>query len=1134
MEDQPCRGSSPANTKQAIFILGMHRSGTSALTRVLNLCGAFLPDKLMPPKQNNNETGFWEPADLVHFNEEVLRSANSAWDDYTDFPERWFGSEAAAKLHAKALKLVTSNFQDHPLFVIKDPRVCRLVPFWTHVVHEYGAEPLFILPIRNPLEVAASLEKRDGFLVSKSVLLWLQHFLAAERHTRNQKRAFVTYEQLLNDWRGTIHKVERELEVCFGEVSTEAEAAIAQFLRPDLRHHHSDFADILQNPFVPSWVAKTYDWAIRASNNIHSVSYEELDKMYDAFQEANRAFSPLLEHQQKDHQDSLLILNQELASYKQEVSNYSNHLQVLNEQVTEFSKELSERVQQVEHLSTKLLDSKQKVSTLSHELSTSQEQIETLSDEVKELNRQMEVLQNFILLEKASGFLSWRSWIRNLGFHFFRRRIMLIFRILTLRSHAEIQALKNTIKVETSGLFDASYYLRKNIDVLLGGADPILHYLHHGAFEDRDPNPHFSSQYYLEQYPDVAKARVNPLLHYVLSGAAEGRRPTPNVESLHALHQIIEAKKNRGLVKQIKQLNKLSRRVFSWIEGKPLSDNPRYQVWLDKNYRGKRELQALIGKAASFVKQPLISIIMPVYNPKPEFLKAAIQSVIGQTYQNWELCIADDASTDSRIKSLLQGYSKTDPRIKVVFREQNGHISEASNSALAIATGEYVALLDHDDVLTGDALYEVVDLINHHPEADLIYSDEDKIDDKNYLRDPYFKPDWSPDTLLSKMYVCHMGVYRKKIVDEVGGFRPGYEGAQDYDLVLRFTEKTSNIFHISNVLYHWRIHAGSTSSSIDTKDYALIAGQKALEDAIARRQEPGKVITTPNNHYLIRYDIKTCDRVSIIIPTRDLGAVLDRCLISIFTKTTYPNFEVVLVDNGTTEEEALNVFQKWKTKEPERFQVFTNDIPFNYSKLNNFGVEKATGQYLLFLNNDTEVIHSDWLEAMVEQAQRPSIGAVGPLLLYPDDTVQHAGVIAGIGGVAGHSHKYHPGDSPGYFDQIQTINNYSALTAACLMCRRSVFEEVGGFEEALKVAFNDIDFCFKLIEKGYQNVYLPHVVLYHYESKSRGYEDTPEKRARFEGEADYMKERWKDLIERDPYYNKNLSLQSGGYAIAVE
>ncbi|WP_199248225.1 glycosyltransferase [[Phormidium] sp. ETS-05] len=557
-----------------------------------------------------------------------------------------------------------------------------------------------------------------------------------------------------------------------------------------------------------------------------------------------------------------------------------------------------------------------------------------------------------------------------------------------------------------------------------------------------------------------------------------------------------------------------------------------YHHWIREYFPRNSDLRQM-AEIIPLLNKPLFSIIMPVYNPPEQYLRGAIESVRNQVYPYWELCIADDASTAAYVKPVLEEYAAIDSRIKLVFRPENGHISAASNSALALANGEFIALLDHDDTITPDALYHCTVMLNYHPEADMIYSDEDKVDEGGGLRDPFFKPDWCPDSFLSRMYTCHLGVYRRSLVEEIGGFRVGFEGSQDYDLVLRLTEKTDKIFHIPKILYHWRMHSQSTASELDNKGYATAAAKKAIEEALQRRGEPGEATPTEGGHWIVRYQIRDYGKVTVIIPTKNLGSIVNTCLTSIFEKTTYPNYEVLLIDNGSTEPETLEVISKWRAKEPDRFRCQPYDIPFNYSKINNYAVTQADGEYLLLLNNDTEVINPDWMTAMVEQAQRPTIGAVGAMLLYPNKTIQHAGVVVGLGGVAGHSHKNFPYGVPGYYYQLHTVNNYSAVTAACLMCRRSVFEEVGGLEEELQIAFNDVDFCLKITEKGYRNVWLPHVVLYHYESKSRGEENTPEKQARFHQEIMYMIRKWKTGIDPDPCYNRNLTLDREDYSIQI-
>jgi len=560
-----------------------------------------------------------------------------------------------------------------------------------------------------------------------------------------------------------------------------------------------------------------------------------------------------------------------------------------------------------------------------------------------------------------------------------------------------------------------------------------------------------------------------------------------------------------------------------------------YFLWRQQNELRRGDIERLRDMATVLTYRPLISVIMPTYNTPELYLREAIDSVLAQVYDRFELCIADDASTAPHVRAILEEYAAMDDRIKLVFRPENGHIAHASNSALALASGEFVALFDHDDVLTPDALFENVRVLNAHRDADMIYSDEDKVDDKGHRSNPYFKPDWSPDTFLSRNYVSHLGVYRRSLVLEVGAFRPGFEGSQDYDLVLRIVERTSRIYHIPRVLYHWRIHAASVASGVGVKNYAYDAAMNAIAEAMHRRSEPGRVemLKDDPGNYVVRYDLKRDWKVSIIIPTRDHAEDLERCLSSIFAKSSYRNFEVVVLDNGSVENDTAVCFAKWQALEPERVKIVPHDVPFNYSEINNYAVQQSSGEIVLLLNNDTEVIARDWIEAMLEQAQRPAVGCVGAKLLYEDDTIQHAGVVMRIGGVAGHSHRFYDRDAPGYFHVIKTINNYSAVTAACLMVRREIWDRMGGLDEQLTVAFNDVDFCLRVREAGYRNVYVPHAELYHYESKSRGYDDTPLKIARSIGEQQFMQARWNVASTDDPYYSPHLSLTSEDYSIRV-
>ena len=523
--------------------------------------------------------------------------------------------------------------------------------------------------------------------------------------------------------------------------------------------------------------------------------------------------------------------------------------------------------------------------------------------------------------------------------------------------------------------------------------------------------------------------------------------------------------------------------------------------------------------------QPLISVLVPVYNAEPKYLGECIESVLAQKYQNFELCVVDDASTDKKTLAMLKEYEKNE-KIRVKYRKKNGHISQATNDALKMAKGEFVALLDNDDVMAENALYEVVKVLNKDEKLDFIYSDEDKLDENGERCLPHFKPDYSPDTLLSLNYICHLAVIRTELIRGMGGFTVGLEGAQDHDLFLRLTGKTQRIYHVPKILYHWRMAETSTARRMENKNYANDNGKKAIEAALRRRGLKAKVEKDePSTYYKVVYDIERELMVSVIIPTRDYAEMTETCLKSIYEKTTYKNFEVILVNNRSEKEETFELLEEYE-KRYDNFRVIDADMEFNYSKINNLAVKEAKGDVVILLNNDTEVITPEWMTWMVGYAVQPHVGAVGAKLLYPDKTIQHGGVILGLGGVAGHVGIGKDRNELGVYGRMRVPYDFGAVTAACLCVEKKKYEEVGGLEEkGLKVAFNDIDFNMKLLDRGYYNVLLPMVELYHYESKSRGLETTPEKQERFRREVEFMQKKWGDKLTHDRFYNSNLSLQ---------
>jgi GT2 family glycosyltransferase len=545
-------------------------------------------------------------------------------------------------------------------------------------------------------------------------------------------------------------------------------------------------------------------------------------------------------------------------------------------------------------------------------------------------------------------------------------------------------------------------------------------------------------------------------------------------------------------------------------------------------------IRAHIGR---MTQHPTFSVVMPTYETPVDLLEKAVDSVRAQLYPHWELCIADDGSKSEATRARLTRYAEEDSRIKIVFRETNGHISAASNSALEVATGDWIALLDHDDELTEDALYWMAATLERHPETDILYSDEDKIDEDGKLSEPYFKPDWSPEFFLSQNMINHLGVYRRSLVEAVGGFREGFEGSQDYDLALRVLDQSEpeRVRHVPVVLYHWRMIAGSVALDGNEKSYPHERARTAITEHLERQRVKGKVVAGRDglSHRVVPALPSRKPHVTVIVPTRDRLDMMRMVVRGLQETTDYPNWDLLIVDNGSREPETLDFF-KQLAKEDSRVTVLRDDNPFNFSRLNNLAVEQAKGPLVLLLNNDIEPIDPGWLTEMVRQIRRPGVGAVGAKLYYPNDTIQHVGVTTGIGGVAGHFDKHLPREAPGYFGRAVMIHNVTATTAACLLTTKKLYRQIGGMNEtALKVAFNDVDLCLKIRAAGHRIVLTPYAELYHHESVSRGLEDTEEKRARFRSEMLWMRDKWGDALDADPYYNPNLNLdqETPTYAI---
>lgn len=529
------------------------------------------------------------------------------------------------------------------------------------------------------------------------------------------------------------------------------------------------------------------------------------------------------------------------------------------------------------------------------------------------------------------------------------------------------------------------------------------------------------------------------------------------------------------------------------------------------------------------------SIAVPAYETPEMFLREMIESVQGQTYDNWELCIVNASPENDVMRRVLAEYSQKDARIRVKELAENKGIAGNTNEALAMASGDFVGLLDHDDLLAPNVLFEAAKALEQEPSIDVLYTDEDKvdIDGKKHFK-PNLKPDFNLDLLRSNNYICHFFMVRKTLAEQAGGFSGEYDGAQDYDFILRCTDMAKNIHHIPEILYHWRTHEASTADNPISKLYAYEAGKRAIEAHLTRRGQAGEVSLKKDlGFYRVKYPVQGNPLVSVIIPNKDEAESLKLCIESFRRTVSWENYEIIIVENNSTGPEIFSYYRE--LAKDAHIRIVRWKSAFNYSAINNYGVKYAKGEYLLFLNNDIEALREGWLTEMLGVCQRPEVGAVGAKLLYPDGTIQHAGTVIGIGGIAGHMFVNMPGERSGYLHKASLMLDYSAVTAACMMMKRSLYEQLGGFEERLSVAFNDVDLCLRANEAGYLVVYDPYACLRHYESKSRGAEDSPEKVRRFQEEIEFMRTRWEKLLKAgDPYYNKNLSLSKWNYSLRAD
>lgn len=998
---------------RAILLCGMHRSGTSVLARCLRSVGIWLGEDndMLPAHAVDNPEGYWERRDVHDAHVQFLTACGHDWDRLAGYQAVDTSMPAAVRLR-EGLSGVVGELGAHPVWALKDPRLCLVLPVWKRVVPDF----IPIVAVRHPLEIAASLLRtpRGIYPTAFTLLLWEKYLLRCLKDLGGRRALFVSYRNLVESPVDEMRRVVAALEDQGVTGLRQPDLAdLAGFVKQGMRRNRLDADEAGLLTRSQAELLHRLTDACR-KNRAVSLEVDDLAEPDVELAEFEAAFDSRVER----------AAQASMVAAPEEASRADLVAATIHDVRLAVHKQNARLVSRVSTL-------KQAVSDLRHRLDQAQER---MAQERGRLEQQIADLHRHVDGLKAG-----------------------------LASYASSVSWKVTWPLRwVAGLFQSG-----------GGLEQRLYRL-----------------YYRLPFLDAERKRR-------LVGWMHERVPFLTRRTVS--YSIYQA--GRGLAASAPTV--------------PLA--PRMDA---------ARAASLIGGLA---RQPRISIVMPTWNSDPKWLQDAYQSLVAQFYPHWQLCIADDASDRRETLAWLRGVD--DPRVRITFLERNRGISEASNAALALADGDFVGLLDHDDLLSADALLESVRQLVE-ADCDIVYSDEDKVDDAGRHFDPNFKPGYSPDMLLSQNYICHFLVVRRELLQEVGGFRVGFEGSQDHDLLLRLVERSERIRRIPKVLYHWRTHPGSTAADPGAKPESWRAGLRAVEDAMRRRGIQGRAEFGRFPHtYRVRRAIAGTPLVSIIIPFRDKPELLETCVRSVLASTGYRSFEVLCVDNGSREHETHVLMEKLLRLDP-RVRVVEYAQPFNYSAINNFAVRHANGEHLLFLNNDTEVLEPEWLESMLEHSQRPDVGVVGARLLYGDGTVQHAGVIAGLGGVAGHAHLNISADAPGYFARAHLIQDLSAVTFACAMSRRDVFDRLGGLNEnELQIAFNDVDYCFRARELGYRVIYTPFAVLHHHESKSRGYEDSPEKQARFAREIRFMQSRHSDLIrDGDPFYNPNFLIDCESFS----
>jgi len=1042
----------------------MHRSGTSFLARALNLSGVYLGDLESLTSHEwkffeDNLRGHWENKEFLALTQKTLSSNKGKWDK---IPSKIVLNKKLGKNITKAV----NDLMKHGSLAagFKDPRIIPCLESWV----KYLPKDIILIGIfRNPLKVAESLKIRDGFSYEKSLSLWKTYNEKLLSHLEKQggflldfdwsEKRLISELKLISKKLGLYQNIDLSGWYTKKIIKADKSYKADYSLRPDLKRIYSNLKKrSAKNSRVKVKKIK------RTSKELEKIIQNQLiqsQKQGQYFKAINQQTLKLLGTIKVKKPISLLI---SIYSKRPDLQDaYPEVVKGDYERIVGWAISVCHgKIKDLENKNKQLAKFVPQFKEYQKSFLLTKTDLSKKIQKISELNEKLN--QQKALLEENKG-LSKRLSAKNLEIE---RRI------------GELESVKQESEKKIEDLISSNLEKSSRINLLENESQKLQ-----------------ESKFQIESELHSLKGSIPYIIAKDLTSYLDEKVP-PNTKRGRLLRKII-FKKYKKLISE--QSHLIGSKFFYDYEFNDTVD--------------KTSLSNLLN---SLKYQPKISIIMPVYNIKIPFLKNAIESVKNQYYSNWQLCICDDNSTDKEIHKILKEESEKNDRILVTFSEKNEGISSSSNKALSLAKGDYTLLLDHDDMLSKNALLEIVKTLNENKELDFIYSDEDKLDKNGKHVEPFFKPNWSPDLFFSYNFPIHVSVFRTSLLNKIGGFRKGFEGAQDYDLILRYLEQTQKIAHIPKVLYSWRKSPGSTALAPFEKDYAYGAGRRALGEAIKRRKidavcEGGIQMGT----YRIRYKIQGNPLVSIIIPTKTLQNV-EVCLSSILKKSTFRNFEVIVMD-GSKDDKINNFCQNYNQVKCKKF----SQEKFNFSKINNEGVSYSKGEYLVFLNDDTEVISPDWIEGLLEHAQRDEIGIVGSKLLYKDDHVQHAGTVIGIQQHAGNYGQMHKNDE-GYFSFAKIIRNCSAVTAACMMMKKENFTQVNGFDEKLANSWQDVDLCIRVLEAGKLIVYSPFSTLYHYEGKTRGSLDASKEE--LDARKIFREKHYKFIKKGDPYYNPNFSL----------